>query len=357
MSFVLILSILIRLAALGGSITLLLRYRDWRFALFSAMLALMAARQALTALKSESYWPISFSANPDEIPGLIVSILAFLALFFLDRMVRDLRRLNDERAQAIAELNRAKEEAEQANRAKSEFLAHMSHELRTPLNSIIGFSQLMGEREVEPNNAARYREYARHISGSGQHLLELINDILDLSRVEAGTLLPNEESIDIRESLDDCLKITTGKRSGAGENIVLDVPDDLPPLQGDPRMFRQVVINLLSNAIRYTPPHGRIAVSAGLCERNGHVVQVADSGEGIPAEMIEAVMQPFTQLRKSSQHAYGGAGLGLSISKKLMELHGGELIINSEVGKGTTVSLLFPPERTLIARERLSGTS
>ncbi len=357
MSFTLVLSIVIRLAALAGSLKLLWRFRDWRFAFFSAMLALMAVRQILTLSKSDAFWPISFAANPDEIPGLVVSILAFLALFFLDRMVQDLRRLNDERAEAIKDLQEAKEEAEQANQAKSEFLAHMSHELRTPLNSIIGFSQLMGELDVEAQSAARYREYSRYISGSGQHLLELINDILDLSRVEAGAVLPNEETFDVRDSLIACLEMIAGQDRQGEETFSIETPGNLPPLQGDPRMFRQIVVNLLSNAVKFTPPVGRITVSAKLDELGGLVVKVADSGCGIPKADIDRVLAPFTQVRSSSQLAHDGAGLGLSIAKKLMELHGGRVHIESEVGKGTTVSLIFPPERTIHQETMLSATS
>lgn len=246
---------------------------------------------------------------------------------------------------AERQLRSAKEEAELASRAKSDFLANVSHELRTPLNAIIGFSEIIKDQLFGPMGNQRYREYAIDIHDSGTHLLSLINDILDLSKVEAGKFELHEEAIDLQAATKASFRIMRDRAEEAGVNLVLDMPAGLPRLQADPRAVKQIMLNLLSNAVKFTDAGGRVSVRARLLGTGGLRVQVEDTGIGIAEEDIAKAMAPFGQVDSSLSRKYEGTGLGLPLTRRLIDLHGGSLSLTSEADKGTCVSIDFPKER------------
>lgn len=242
-------------------------------------------------------------------------------------------------------MRRAKEEAELASAAKSQFLAHMSHELRTPLNAIIGFSELMLHGILGPIENERYRDYIGDIGESGQHLLSVINDILDLSKIEAGRMAFQMEPVRVSEVVAESLRIVEQRAQDKGLELVTDLIADAI-LDLDRRAAKQMLINLLSNAIKFTPAGGRITVSFA---PNGAQVtlSVIDTGIGIPPEKLASVLEPFAQVEQELYLSEEGTGLGLPIVKALIEAHDGYLDISSAVGRGTRVSLCFPQERIL----------
>ncbi|MCW2245474.1 PAS domain S-box-containing protein [Azospirillum fermentarium] len=260
-------------------------------------------------------------------------------------VVRDIT----ERLLAAERLARAKEMAESASRTKSAFLATMSHELRTPLNAIIGFSELMLHEVFGPMGTPRYVEYARHIQNSGTHLLELINDVLDMSKLEAGRYVLDERPIDVAELLGGCLTVASVAADQGRVTLDSVVPPALPFLCGDERAVRQVVLNLLSNAVKFTPEGGRVTLSAGLTADGDLIIAVEDTGIGIEADALARITEPFQQADTSIARRFGGTGLGLAISSSLMELHGGALTFASTVGQGTTVTMRFPGVRVMAA--------
>ena len=258
-----------------------------------------------------------------------------------------------ERRQAAEKMREAKEQAELANRAKSEFLANMSHELRTPLNAILGFSELMGNATLGPLGNPKYQEYAKDINDSGRHLLALIQDILDLSKIEAGKIELDEEGIDVAMTIRSCLVLVKERAENSGVKLKTDIPQELPMLHADPCKLKQIFVNLLSNAVKFTPAGGEVILKAWWREESGYVFQVVDTGIGMALADIPTALSPFGQVDST----HGGTGLGLPLTKSLVEMHGGSLDLQSEVGVGTTVTVRFPKERIVhVARAVAAGT-
>jgi len=241
----------------------------------------------------------------------------------------------------------AKDVAEMANRAKTTFLANMSHELRTPLNAIIGFAELLTMQLSGPLGSERYLGYARDIGASGEHLLKVINDILDLTRIEAGGMEIHDEPVRCADLIESSLRFIRDQATRTGIAIAIESAADLPRLRGDPRKLRQVLINLLSNAVKFTPRGGRIRIEAACVAGGGLLLRVGDTGIGMAADDIEQALTPFKQIDSSLARKYEGAGLGLPLAKNLVELHGGTLEVASELGRGTVVTCRFPPARTI----------
>lgn len=242
---------------------------------------------------------------------------------------------------AEEQLLKARDEAVSANRAKSEFLATMSHEFRTPLNAILGFSEILNNQYFGPLGTDKYCEYAGDIHASAMHLLELVNDILDIAAIEDGRIRLDLQDINLAGLIDECARTILDKRNAKGIELMIALPDDLPLLHADRRAVKQVVLNLLSNSIKFTQRGGNITVSAHRVH-NGMEIAVTDSGIGIPANRIGELMSPFTKIEDDPYKTSEGWGLGLSIVKSLIELHGGTLHIESELGAGTKITVMLP---------------
>ena len=250
---------------------------------------------------------------------------------------------------ALESERKLKLEAEDANSAKSEFLAGMSHELRTPLNAILGFSDMMRTGALGPLGNDRYSEYAHDIHESGSLLVNLVDDVLDLSKIEAGKFELVNEPLDITSQIEVSFRQLSRIAEAANKSLKVDLPDNLPALNGDERALIQVLNNLVSNAVKFTPEGGQIYVKANVDDENRVVLSVTDSGIGMsPGDVVKA-MQPFEQVDKTYSRRYQGTGLGLHLCTRIMDLFGGVLAIDSEPGVGTTVTLQFPPERTILA--------
>ncbi len=252
-----------------------------------------------------------------------------------------------EQAKAISD--EARYRAEAANVAKSRFLAQMSHELRTPLNAILGFSEVMKSEIFGPHAVAAYKDYSADIHNSGVHLLNLINEILDLSRIEAGRYELNEEAISLPHIVGECHHLLKLRASNRGITIHEVFEQNLPRLWGDERAVRQIVLNLLSNSIKFTPQGGEIWLKVGWTASGGQYLSCKDTGSGIAEEEIPIVLASFGQGSNSIKSAEQGAGLGLPIAKSLIDLHGGTFALKSKLRIGTEVIVTFPPERVMSA--------
>lgn len=264
----------------------------------------------------------------------------------IDRFSLIARDISDQR-ESEYQLRVMRDRAEEANRAKSRFLATMSHELRTPLNAIIGFSELMGEELFGPLGAPRYREYLKDIRSSATHLLSLIGDVLDVSRIEAGKVQLDPEPIDVGSLIRQVTDMISSRIFQKSLELNVRLPDHCPPLHADKQAFRQCLLNLLSNAIKFTPDGGVIEVEADPHDRDGYRVSVTDTGRGIPEDQLDKVLEPFSQVEEDiERRKHEGSGLGLSIVNSLMGLHGGQLVVTNATDAGARVSLIFPQRKT-----------
>lgn len=251
-----------------------------------------------------------------------------------------------ERTEIERKLTLARDSADFANRAKSDFLANMSHELRTPLNAIIGFSDMLIHETFGPIGDARNIEFVSSIHQAGGHLAQVIGDILDLSKIEANAVDLNEEEICPVTLILETAKLLLSVAAQAKVKVSTDVPTSLPDLRADRLRVKQVLINLYSNAIKFTPENGEIVLSARITD-NCIEFAVRDTGIGVAKDAMKLILEPFGQVADSVKRDHGGTGLGLPISKSVMELHGGRLEIESTIGEGTTVTVSFPAERTI----------
>ncbi len=271
--------------------------------------------------------------------------LASQTLFF--RAEKD--ELITELEQANANSDEARRRAEEANLAKSRFLATMSHELRTPLNAILGFSEVLKGELFGAHANPAYRDYSADIHSSGQHLLMLINEILDLSRVEAGRYELKEESVSLVNVAQECRHLLTIRAQKRDINMIEALEPSLPRIWADERAVRQVVLNLLTNAIKFTPQGGQVTLKVGWTSAGGQYIAIKDTGPGIPEEEIAVVMSSFGRGTLAQKNADEGTGLGLPIVKGLVELHGGQFMLKSKVREGTEAIVIFPPQRVMNA--------
>ena len=249
------------------------------------------------------------------------------------------------------ELRLAKETAEIASRSKSEFLANMSHELRTPLNAIMGFAEILATEIFGTLGDVRYREYASDIHESGGHLLNLISDILDLSKIEAGKFDLYEQNVAIGDLIETVIRIVGGRAVAAGLSLRTEVDPDIPPMRADLRALKQILINLLSNAVKFSHQGDTVTVSAGMLPDGRLSLAVRDTGIGIPDTAVDRVMAPFEQVDSSLVRRRQGTGLGLPIVNALVDLHGGEFTLDSIVGVGTTATVSLPAWRVVVSSQ------
>jgi signal transduction histidine kinase len=303
------------------------------------MTAELDTHTAIAALRRGAYDYFDKSCDP----GTLLAVL--------DRCF-DLVKLQQERQAAYDALRLAKEEAEAASRAKSGFLATVSHELRTPLNAIIGFSEMMLREVLGALGNEQYRAYAIDIHASGSHLLQIINDILDLSKAESGKLELYEDVFDLRDMIRAVGQLTSTRICDAGLSNATHLPPELPLLRADERKTKQVLLNLVTNAAKFTPPGGHIEIVGAYDDGVGLTLTVVDTGIGIGPDDIGRVLEPFVQVDSSLSRQHQGTGLGLPLVKAIMELHGGALTLESTVGVGTRVKITFPPERAVFDEMR-----
>ncbi len=306
---------------------------------------------------------IGFYTLRGDVLSTSIALLAPLALAYFLVLGRQLFRnglmtlqhraekdaLIGELEQANLNSDEARRRAEEANLAKSRFLATMSHELRTPLNAILGFSEVMKGEIFGPHTVPTYRDYAGDIHQSGEHLLNLINEILDLSRIEAGRYELNEEATNLAHIAEDCHHLLKLRARNRGTTIRENFEEELPLLWVDERAIRQITLNLLSNAIKFTPQGGEIIISVGKTADGGQYLSVRDSGPGIPEDEIPTVLSSFGQGTLAMKTAEQGAGLGLPIVKGLVDLHGGSFELKSKLREGTEAIVNLPPSRVMTA--------
>jgi two-component system cell cycle sensor histidine kinase PleC len=319
-----------------------------------ALAATFALPVAAYVFLTAHFWtPVEILAT-----ALLVASLPFFAVVagHMNRSSLMLLSFRSEKDALIAELETAKSmsdearrRAEEANMAKSRFLASMSHELRTPLNAILGFSEVMGNEVLGPMENKTYRDYAKDIHVSGQHLLDLINEILDLSRIEAGRYQLNEEPLVVTATVEDCCHLMELKARNKDIRIVQQFETDLPRLLADERAVRQVTLNLLSNAVKFATPGTEVLVRVGWTAGGGQYISVKDAGPGIPADEIPIVLSAFGQGSIAIKSAEQGTGLGLPIVQGLIALHGGEFELHSKLREGTEAIVIFPPSRVMEA--------
>ena len=356
---------LVSFYALGNACYLCFRLNKWRFSWLAvavlALTAAMAAYGTAVLLGAVPSWNVSFLGESRDITGLGLSLPALIAVLFLERLIREerverkiavqkrveaqLRALNEAALAARAEAEAARERAELSDRAKSEFLANMSHELRTPLNAIIGFSDLMQIELHGPLGDARYREYVDDIHVSGKHLLQIISDILDLSKIEAGMAELNEGEVDLSATIGEVVRIIMPRAKAAEVRVQAFPPAPPLRLRGDELRLKQVLINLVSNSVKFTPGGGFVTLAVQVLEDGRLEITVTDSGIGMEAEDLPRVMEPFVQVDSAFARKRPGTGLGLPLCKRMIELHGGSLTLTSKPGAGTTATIILPKWR------------
>jgi PAS domain S-box-containing protein len=256
-----------------------------------------------------------------------------------------------DRIRAEDDLRKSAEAAEAANRSKNEFLANMSHELRTPLNAIIGFSEVICAEIMGPLGSQKYLEYATDIHKSGEHLLDLINDILDLAKIDAGKMELREADIAVADVVSDCVMLVNTRARHSETTLAVQIASDVPQLRADKRAVKQVLLNFLSNAIKFTPPGGQVSIGARVDAAGNFALSVTDNGIGMTPAEVEVALTPFGQVDSRLARQHVGTGLGLPVSRSLMRLHGGEVVVASALGVGTTMTAVFPPERVLVKTE------
>ena len=377
-------SLLLQLAAAIQAVRLIGITR-WRLAwgAVAAALLLMAARRSITlyrVLSGETAIPPDLAA---ELVALLISGLMLFAVVAIGAMLAASKRteqalqtgetalqarvaeLEEVRAELEAkqaelvrfseQLAMARDHANAANQAKSAFLANMSHELRTPLNAIIGFSEIMAKETIGPVGNPQYLEYAKDVNDSGQHLLALINDLLDLSKIESGAETVQDDELLPTDVARSVIAMVQPEVARKDLRLRLDAPNGLPALRADPRKLKQVVLNLVSNAVKFTGSGGTVTVKLWCRPDSGHVLQIADTGIGIAAEDIPVALSQFGQVDDALTRDYEGSGLGLPLSKALVELHGGCLDLQSEPGVGTTVTVRFPATRVVLPEGNGAG--
>lgn len=265
--------------------------------------------------------------------------------------IRDrLERQGGQLAEFARDLGRARDKADAANEAKSAFLATMSHELRTPLNAIIGFAELIRDELAGDIGDQKYCDYASDIHSSGQHLLALINDILDVSKAEAGKLEINDEIVDVLEATRSCVRLCQARALSTGAALVEDLSADLPLLRADRRRLKQILINLITNALKFTGGAGTVTIRGFIDKAGWMAIEVKDSGIGMTEREIGKALEPFGQVDTAINRRHPGTGLGLPLTKSMVEIHGGRLVIESQVGEGTLVRALFPSQRVITNR-------
>lgn len=313
---------------------------------------------AITAIIFCAYQVVSLLINPissaDYLNNNFFLFMATATGMFSSYMLESHIRSNYVARKIIEEKNQVMkgllDEAEAANRAKSEFLAVMSHELRTPLNAILGFSELFKQQMMGPLGSPKYVEYANDIHNSGVHLLAIINDILDLAKAESGKLELAESEIDLNEMIDATVRMCNPKATDSKVTLAFKPAHRELLIRADERLLRQVVLNLLTNAIKFTYPGGHVEITAGASHSSGLTLLVKDSGIGIPKADLDRVLRPFEQVESALARQHGGTGLGLPYSKKIIEIHGGTLTLSSQVDIGTTVRVDLPPASVLKAQ-------
>ncbi len=294
---------------------------------------------------------------------LLAPMVPFYALFLfmmaaashkrIDAMIAA-RFVNEDLA---AQLTRARDEAirkryeaETANASKTAFLANMSHELRTPLNAILGFSDIIAHQSMGRDQIDRYSDYARDIHSSGAHLLSLINDLLDVAKIESGKMEIDPRAMDPRAVIENVGRLIATRAAGRGQQLTVDIPQDIPLVMADERAFKQVLLNLLSNAVKFTPEGGHIGLSCWAPRDGGLQICVSDDGPGIAPDKLDQVFDAFSQIDNRFDREVGGTGLGLALARGLMALHGGKVWLESTLGAGVRANLYFPS--TLVAENR-----
>lgn len=266
-----------------------------------------------------------------------------------------LRKQRQELAELAEVLEAARDQAERANRAKSAFLATMSHELRTPLNAVIGFAEVIRDHALKADSDPRYAEYAGDVYDSGRHLLDLINDILDVSRLDSGKLELNCNPFSVGDAVHGVAESMRDDIAAAGLELAIEIPPGLPDFDADERRIKQIMMKLLSNAIKFTKRGGKVTVRAAMNNAGGMTVSVTDTGIGIAPQDVPRAIESFRQIDSELNRRYPGSGLGLPLSKAMIELHGGTLTIDSQLGEGTTVGIMLPAERRVGEVEASTG--